>query len=247
MNAGPTVAATSSERFQQTHWSVLALAARSHSPAAEAALNEICLIYWQPIFRFIRSHGFPAAEAEDVTQMFWMHLIASGSLRRVERDRGRFRSYLLGALKHFLSDYRDRRDAAKRGGGMKPVCLDDPERGSLCANEPMEEAIGDAHFDREWAIAVVDRAVAELRSQWVQRGRGQLFEALAKYLVGDDSAEYYDATAARLGISLAAVKTHIHRLRKEYREFIRREVGRTVTDADAVEAELRYLCKALQA
>lgn len=235
-----------SGRFQQTHWSVLELTARHEGTACDAALNEVCLGYWQPVFRFIRSRGFSAAEAEDLTQMFWMHLVTSGSLGRVDRERGRFRNFLLGALRHFLSDYRDRRDAAKRGGGREPVWLDDPERGSSCADELVEEAVTDAYFDRDWAVALVDRAVAELRHRWTQRGRVQLFEAFAKYLAGDDSVECYGTTAARLGISLPATKTHVHRLRTEYRELIRQQVARTVTEPHAVEAELRYLCQALQ-
>ncbi|HEY5894876.1 MAG TPA: hypothetical protein VIT91_16775 [Chthoniobacterales bacterium] len=228
--------------FQATQWSVLALAAQSNSPGALRALDDLCRAYWQPLCRFIQAQGASETDAQDLTQVFLVNFINNKSLIRADPLKGRFRNFLLSSLKNFLHDEWDKRNAARRGGGQLLVSLDATHVPSF---EPANRAVGDAHFDKSWAITLLDRAISEIRHRWEERGKLETFQALECYLAGTDETDDYANAAEKLGVSIPAVTALIHRLRKEYREILRAEVGRTVSDPQAINAELRHLCLAL--
>lgn len=229
-------------KFKATQWSVLALAAQSNSPAALRALDDLCRAYWQPLCRFIQSQGTSEADAQDLTQAFLLNFIGTKSLMRADPLKGRFRSFLLSSLKNFLHDEWDKRTAARRGGGQSIVSLDHDHS---YAAEPADPTASDAYFDKTWAITLLNRAINEIRARWEERGKLTVFEALESYLAGSEETDDYARTAEKLGVSIPAVTTLIHRLRKEYREILRAEVARTVSDPRSINAELRHLCLAL--
>lgn len=229
-------------RFKATQWSVLALAAQSNAPGALQALDDLCRAYWQPLCRFIQSQGTSEADAQDLTQAFLLNFINSKSFLRADPLKGRFRSFLLSSLKNFLHDEWDKRTAARRGGGQPLVSLDINPSPTI---DPVGPTAGDAYFDKAWAVTLLDRAIKEVRARWEERGKLAVFEALESYLAGTEETDDYATAAEKLGISIPAVTTLIHRLRKEYREILRGEVGRTVSDPHAINAELRHLCLAL--
>jgi RNA polymerase sigma-70 factor (ECF subfamily) len=235
-----------------THWTQV-LAARGESPQAKDALRELCAAYYAPVHAFIRQWRHGADDARDLTHEFFARLLAGHSLDHLERSRGRFRSYLLGAVKHFLSDLRDQQRAAKRGAGRKPISLD---TASVTSDAPDAFAGGwepadpssfppDAFFDRQWALNLLDRVLATLAGEHEQVGKTQEFELLKAYLTGDAATLAPSDAAARLGVSAGAAKVAIHRLRKRFRQLARAEIAGTVADADEVPSEMDYLIQAL--
>jgi RNA polymerase sigma factor (sigma-70 family) len=233
--------------FAPTRWT-LVLRARGAAPEAQRALGELCEAYWQPVFRFLRREGRNDDTARELTQEFFARLLARPGLAGVEPGRGRFRAYLLGAVKHFLAEERDRARAAKRGGGQVPVSLD-AEQGTDTATGltiPDPSAMApDAFFDRQWAVTTVDRAVAALAAEAEAGGRGAQFAALKPWLLGEVPALSQAETARELGLSEGAVKVAVHRLRKRFRELVKAEIAQTINDPDQVQDELRYLIEVL--
>ena len=213
-----------------TRWT-LVLRANASSPEGRVALSDLCAAYYQPVFVFLRRTGFDADTARDHAHSFFAHLLQRG-FAGPDPERGRFRSYLLGAVKYFVSGLQNHAAREKRGGGMEHESLD---AGLETAIPPMAEA-----FDREWAVAVMNRAVAALAAEH-QGGRQGQFEALQPWLMGDDAASHAE-TAKKLGTSEGAVKVAVHRLRKRFRELLRQEIAQTLDDEADVEDELRYLC-----
>lgn len=238
--------------FATTRWTQV-LEARGDSPEARTALAELCEIYWGPVFRFLRREGRLEDQAQELTQEFFARLLARPGLESVERERGRFRSFLLGAVKHFLADRRDHEIRIKRGGGQELASLDavgaaDSAAGlSPAVAGPATPAPSDAYFDRQWAVAIMQRALTELEAEYRSAGRAAHFDALRPWLGGDDAVEGQAEVARSLGLSEGAVRVAIHRLRRAYREAIRREIAQTVPDTDAVDGELRYLVEVLTA
>lgn len=225
--------------FMPTRWT-LVLRANASSPEGRVALSDLCGAYYQPVFVFLRRTGFDADTARDHAHSFFAHLLQRG-LAEPNPERGRFRSYLLGAVKYFVMGLQNHASREKRGGGMThesldasaedspPLMIDDP------AILPMAET-----FDREWAVAVMNRAVAALAAE--HRGdRLVQFEALQPWLMGDDATSHAE-TAEKLGMTEGAVKVAVHRLRKRFRELLRQEIAQTLDDEADVEDELRYLC-----
>ncbi len=232
--------------FATTHWSlvVAAKAGEASRTRARAALEELCRAYWYPLYAFVRHRGYSADDAQDVTQSFFARLLERGGFDSADPERGRFRSWLLGAVKHFLANEWHRARARKRGGGVTFLELDalDPE--ARYALAPAVSVDPDAGFDREWARESVARATEKLRAEQEARGRGEVFVALEGYLTGD--APVRGEVAARLGMTDGAVKTAVHRLRRRYRELLRAEIAATVTDPADVDLEMRHLVDVLR-
>ncbi len=211
------------------------------------ALEKLCRAYWPPVYAWIRRQGHDKPTAEDLTQDFFASLLGYGSIGKAEREKGRFRSYLLGSVKHFLHNEWEKGQAQKRGGGKAPFSLDALETYEREAVEPRDEASPDSLFDRRWAETLLAQANQRLRGDYEAAGQADRFEKLKGYLLGGRSGVSYAETAAALGLSEAAVKSAIFKLRQRYGEILRYEVAQTVQDPSEVEDELRCLLAALMA
>ena len=199
-----------------------------------AALDELCRRYWSPLRQFIRLRGYNEAEAEDLTQEFLLHLLEHATLHKADRMRGKFRTFLLGALVRFLGDERDRRQALKRGGGATHISLATAEEGST--SQPAADA---AIFDREWALTILENALRQVRQEFV--GDVNRFEVLQRFLPGTLQTPSYEDAAAQLAISLPALKSEVHRLRQRFRILVRQEVAGTVSAPHEIDEEVDYL------
>ena len=231
--------------FRTTHWSAVLAAGRGAPADARAALEELCATYWKPLYVFIRRSGADDDAARDLTQGFFASFLARDDLTRVDPSLGRFRSYLLGAVRHYLSHERERATAQKRGGGARPLSLADLERELPGAGDVADRHSPEAAFDREWALAVLRCALERLREEQEGRGHAELFELLKPALSGDEIDGGYAAVAERTAMTTVAVKVAVHRLRKRYRELVTEEIARTVDRPQDVEDELRALFTAL--
>ena len=232
--------------FVTTQWTRV-LEARGNSPEAKAALSDLCAAYYTPVFSFIRRNAPDEDSARDLTQEFFARLLARHGIDRVDPQRGRFRSYLLGAVKHFLADVREHDHRLKRGDGqplqsIEPGTDTSPGLQLPDPNTPSP----DREFDRKWALTVLDRALAVLAREYHAAGKADHFEALKPWLTGDTEDISQAEAAARLGVNEGAVKVAIHRLRRRFREVIKSEIGQTVSDCGQVEAELHCLLEALR-
>jgi RNA polymerase sigma-70 factor (ECF subfamily) len=234
-------------RFAPTRWTQV-LQARGESAEAQAALGELCAAYWQPVFCFIRREGREEETARDLTQEFFARLLACHGLATVEPGHGPFRSFLLGAVKHFLADERDRAGAAKRGGRQAILSIEAGGSTNTTAELQIPDPAGpppDAFFDRQWAQTLVARALDLLAAESAAAAKPEQFETLKPWLLGKcDSLSQADA-ARRLGLTEGAVKVAIHRLRKRFRELTKAEIAHTVPEPAQVNEELRYLVEVL--
>ncbi len=233
--------------FATTRWT-LVLRSRGDSTEARAALAELCEAYWRPVFEFLRRRLGKEEEAREATQEFFARVLARGNLDRADPDRGRFRSFLLGAVKHFLSDARDRAGAAKRGGGCEFVSWDaggEGGEGVASAVPAGDGGAGDHGFDRGWAVSVVNRALAALGREHRESGRGAVFEALKPWLLGQPPGMGQAETARGLGWTENAVRVAVHRLRRRFRELVHGEIRQTVETEAEVQEEIRYLLDVL--
>lgn len=229
--------------FRTTHWSVVLRARNSGDPGAAEALEQLCRDYWYPLYAFIRSSGHNSQDAQDFTQEFLSLLIERRRLDAVGPERGRFRSYLLATLKNFLNDQRKRARAQKRGGGREIVSIDEARAESRFALEPMDTHSPDVLFEREWGLAVLDRAMSLLRERYSKRGRTGWFDQLRPFLGGAETPPSQGKVAAALGADEGTIKVAVHRLRKEFGLILREEIGRTVEDPSEVDAEIRQLIR----
>ncbi|MHC4741406.1 MAG: RNA polymerase sigma factor [Planctomycetota bacterium] len=234
-------------QFATTHWSLVGAARGdevSQSRAREA-LESLCRSYWYPLYAFVRSRGYSATDSEDLTQAFFARIIETGGFASADRERGRFRSYLLGAMKHFLANEWHRAKAQKRGGGVRFIEFDkfDPEGryAGISAQSENPEQI----FDREWALETVAGALKTLREEMTGRGKGEQFDALKGSLTGEEELPR-EEIAARLNISEDAVKVAVHRLRRRYRKLLRATIAETVSSEGDLEDEMRYLIAVLR-
>lgn len=230
--------------FSATHWSMV-LAARGDDSDARAALEKLCRTYWFPLYAFLRRSGLAPHDAEDATQSFLADLLGRGALEAVDRERGKFRSFLLAALRHHQSHARERAAAQKRGGGLPAISFDALDAEQRYAIEPADELSPDKLFDRQWALTILARAQARLAAEYESAGKAALFEALRPTLTGARESARYTSLGERLGLSEGAVKVAVHRFRERYRASLRAEVAETVGDAAEVDAELRHLIAAL--
>ena len=233
-------------QFNTTHWSiVLACTGENNIEQARAALGELFQIYWYPLYAYVRRRGYGGHDAEDFVQGFCLHLQEKNALAKADPRRGKFRTFLLTSLQNFLSNQQARSRAQKRGGGREIIFLDSEEASARYRLEPVDRLTPEAIFDTRWAHAVLEETLAGLRADFVERGKGRLFDGLASFLSADEPAHSYQQAATRLGLPLSAIKTSVHRLRQDYRAKLREEIARTVFTPEEVDDELRYLRKVL--
>jgi len=234
--------ATPGHWFTTTHWSVIWAARDGDSTRATEALNKLCRAYWRPLFYYVRRRGHRFEEARDLTQGFFAHLLEKEQLRHLSHQGGKFRSFLLTLMNHFLADERDRAHALKRGGGQSPVFLDALSEEERYQVEPANGVTPEHLFDRCWAQTVLEQASQRLRTEYEAGGKGPLFEALQQLQPGRaGTGPSYAELAARLGMSESAVTSAIHRLRRRHAEILREEVAQTVSDGEQIDGEIRYL------
>jgi DNA-directed RNA polymerase specialized sigma24 family protein len=222
--------------FPTTHWSLLAKATLSGETEARSALDELCRRYWTPLNQFIRQRGYHETEAEDITQAFLLHLMERSAFRKPDRLKGRFRSFLLGALVRFLADERDARLAQKRGQGAAHLSLHDDE-----TPEPAADAADATLFDREWAVALLENALRQVEKELGTADDGPRFAVMKQFLPGSVAVPSYEEAAARLGLSLPALKSEVHRLRQRFRSLVRQEIAGTVSAPHEIDEEMHYL------
>ncbi len=232
--------------FANTHWSIVWAARNGDSQVALEALNKLCAAYWRPLFHYLRRRGSDFEEARDLTQGFFAHLLEAEQLRHLQHQEGRFRSFLLTLLNHYVSDQRDKAQALKRGGGQTPVFLDALSEEERYRTEPVEGISPELVFDRCWAQTVVDRARQRLREEYRAAGNEALFEALHHLPPGRNAnGSSYAEIAARLGMTESAVTSANHRLRRRQAEVIREEVAQTVAGREDIDGEIRYLLEVM--
>jgi RNA polymerase sigma factor (sigma-70 family) len=232
--------------FATTHWSlVLAASEGRHTDGAREALTTLCETYWYPLYAFLRGRGHGPADAEDLTQAFFAMLLEKEVLRHADPARGRFRSFLLTALKNFAANVHARNTAAKRGGGAHLLPLDFEDAEGRFSLDPASSESPERSFDRRWALTLLDRAMFRLQDESLKRSKQEHFTALKPHLTGDEPQLSYAETAAALGMSEGAVKVAVHRLRRRFRDVVRDEISQTVASPDEIDDELRYLWSAV--
>lgn len=236
---GPT--ATAAADFATTRWTLVLSAGQAGTPAAHAALESLCRIYWYPLYAFIRRQGRDTHDAQDLTQAFFARLLEKNYLDQVSPEKGKFRSFLLACLKHFLANEWDRRRAQKRGGALLLLSIDAADAERRYGLEPAHGQTPEALFERRWALTLLDRVLEMLRTEFVAAGKGTQFDQLKEGLTVDRHSLSYAALGARLGLREGAVKVAVHRLRRRYRELLRAEIAHTVSIASEVDEELRHL------
>jgi len=215
------------------------------SPQTAEALEKLCRAYWLPVYAFVRRQGHGPHDAEDLTQEFFARVLEKRTLAVADPARGRFRSFLLASLKHFLANEWDKAKARKRGGGQISIPIDAAAAETKCGLEPADPATAEKIFEQRWALTLLDQVLRRLREEHMRDGREKLFEALKPTLTEASRSVRYADIAARLGTSEGAVKVAVHRLRQRYRELLRAEIAHTVAGPDEVEDEIRNLFAAL--
>jgi RNA polymerase sigma factor (sigma-70 family) len=229
--------------FPTTRWTLVIAAADPERKEARAALVALCETYWYPLYAYVRRRGYPPEQAQDLTQEFFVRVLDGRYLDRADAEKGRFRAFILTSLKYFLADESDRSRAQKRGGGTL-LSLDISSGETRYQREPGHNETPERIFERRCALAMLDRVIDRLRTEFVQHGRQDQFDRFKVFLLEKGDMPYA-ALAAEMGISEGAVKVAIHRLRKRYRELFRQEIAETVANPADVAAELRFLAAAL--
>jgi RNA polymerase sigma factor (sigma-70 family) len=230
--------------FPNTRWSMV-LAARESSPKAAAALEEICRIYWYPLYLYVRRSGHQPHDAQDLTQEFFCRLLEKRWLDTADREKGKLRTFLIMALKHFMAKEWRRATAQRRGGGQAPLPMDTTFAESRLAADP-SSLPPEAAFDRQWALTLLDQTIRRLQQEFAVAGRAEVFATLKNALLSAGHHDFDHAAAGqKLGMSEGAVRVAIHRLRKRFREIYREEISQTLAEGADLEAELRHLAAAL--
>jgi RNA polymerase sigma factor (sigma-70 family) len=229
------------EQFAQTQWSLVLLAGQQSSPGSTEALDKLCRTYWYPLYCYVRRKGHSPHDAQDLTQEFFARLLKHNTFATADREKGKFRTYLLAALNHFLSDEWDKARAAKRGGGEVLISLDQEDAEQRFQNEPCTDLSPDKVFDRRWGVTVLREALNRLREEYQQADKTRLFELLKPHLTADPDSASYQSIAVELNTTPNAVAVAVHRLRQRYRELVRSSVAQTVSSPFEVEEELRTL------
>jgi RNA polymerase sigma factor (sigma-70 family) len=227
--------------FATTHWTVVLAAGRRHTPQSDGALEELCRTYWFPLYAYVRRRGHTKEDAEDFVQEFFARFLEKNYLAGLSAERGRFRAFLLAALKHFLANEWDKSQAQKRGGGAAHLSLDwqtaDTKFQVAATNEPSP----DKAFDREWALALLAKVIERLQQECAADGKAKLFEQLKIFLTAGKGALSHTDAAKKLGMDKTAVRVAVHRLRKRYRQLLRDEISQTLADESQVDEEMRAL------
>ena len=242
----PETPSAAGGQFRTTHWSAVLRAGHGDASEAGPALNELCQVYWYPLYAFARRQGCAVAEAEDLTQAFFARLLERNFVAQAEPDKGRFRSFLLTVFKRFLANEWNRQHTQKRGGFQSAIALDAALAESRFDAEPAHGEPPDVLYERQWALTLLDQVMVRLGHEYVESGRARLFERLEACLTRDRAALPYAGIGAELSLTEAAVKMAMQRLRARYRAILREEIAKTVASPDEVEAELRDLFAVFQ-
>jgi DNA-directed RNA polymerase specialized sigma24 family protein len=232
------------EDFRTTRWTQVRRA-KADSAEGRGALAELCDAYYEPVVAFLRCELRDADAAREMTHEFFAEVLGGGAIAHAEQERGRFRSYLLGAVKHFLSHHRETARRLKRGGGVENISLHDTDTGEARLMPDESVLSPDAAFDRQWALTVLARALEALRQECAAEGRAEFFEQVKPWLTGDAAHGDQTALAASCGMNANALKVVVHRLKRRFRELLKIEVAGTLDDPGLVEAEMRALFAAL--
>jgi RNA polymerase sigma-70 factor (ECF subfamily) len=244
---GPAVAGEhAGAAFTTTHWSVV-LEAQGESAAAQEALEKLCRTYWRPIFSFLQRQGLEPAEAEDITQGFFESLFERGSLSAVRKEKGRLRSYLLGALKYFLADERRRAMAIKRGKGLRLIPLEELHDNERIEMEPADPLTAEMIYERRWASTVLERVLSRLKDEYRAAGNAALFDYLKQLLPDEPGAPSQAEIASHSGMSENAIRQAFYRFRQRYQSLLREEIAHTVATPGDIEDELRHLIAVIRA
>lgn len=230
--------------FHTTRWSLIAAAGDVAAPESRQALADLCEQYWYPVYAYIRRRGHDRHQAEDLTQSFFTRLVETNDLATADRARGRFRTFLLTACQHFLANQNSFERAQKRGGGTQPFSIDFVIGEERFVAEPIDPNTAEADFERRWALALLEQTLKELRAEYVESGKSNLFDVLKGTLTGE--ATGYRELGKRLGITEGAVKVSVHRIRLRYREKLRSVIAQTVTQPEDVDDEIRNLFAAFE-
>lgn len=231
--------------FATTQWSVVVAAGNVDRHEARTALAQLCETYWYPLYAYVRRRIGNVHEAQDLTQAFFSHLLEKQAIARADRDRGRFRAFLVAAFKNFLANEWEKARAEKRGGGKAPLSLDFDSGESRYQIEPSHELTPETLYERRWVLTLLDRVLDGLRIELAEAGKAEHFDELKGALTEQPTAADYERAAKALGISPAAAKQAAYRMRKRYRQLFRQEVARTVADEDEVDDEIGRLLATL--
>jgi RNA polymerase sigma-70 factor (ECF subfamily) len=250
MNTDPTPStpppqAGSGGAFLTTRWTQVSRA-KADSPEGRRALAELCDAYYEPVAEFLRCELRDGDAARDLAHDFFTGMLGGGAIGNAQQERGRFRSYLLGAVKHFLSHHREAARRLKRGGGMESVSLHDTGAGEARSVADASALSPDAAFDRQWALTVLARALEALRNECATEGRAEFFERVKPWLTGDAAHGDQTALAAGAGMNANALKVAVHRIKRRFRDLLKAEVAGTLDDAGQIEAEMQALFAALR-
>ena len=251
-NNSPAAAAASMtearrDAFSTTHWSVVLAVREGDVTGSAAALEKLCQRYWHPIYAFIRRRGSNPHEAEDLTQAFFAHLLAQETLKKVAREKRKFRTFLLAALTHFLANEWDKCQTLKRGGQRQIFSLDEARAEELYGYEPVEPATPDKLFDRRWAWLLVEAVLSQLQQEYHAANKAELFAKLEPGLTGELNPGWHAGLAAEVGMNAGAVRVALFRLRRRFGELLRGEIAQTVSSAAEVDEEIRQLFTAMSA
>lgn len=232
--------------FSTTSWSMVLAASDTKSPRAALALERLCRGYWYPIYAYVRRKGYATHDAQDLTQEFFSRLLGRNYLSVADRQRGKFRSFLLGSLEHFLAREWTKARAQKRGGGQAIFSLDEAEAEDRYRREPSHELTPEKIYNRRWAIALLDRAMSRLRDEYATAEKSELFARFESHLSGEPVGTSYAEIAQALGMSEGAIKVVAYRLRRRFGELVRTEIADTVADPNDADEELQYLFRMLK-
>jgi RNA polymerase sigma factor (sigma-70 family) len=231
--------------FATTRWTLVVAAGREAAPGSREALSQLCELYWPPLYSYARRRGSSVEQAQDLTQAFFARFLEKQDVQAADPKRGKFRSFLLASFKHFLANEYDRERAKKRGGGQVLIALDVETAEARYAAEQPGTLTPEALFERQWALGVVDRAMAALSADLIASGKAATFDQLRGLLIGEKEAGGYAKVAQALGSTEGAVKVTVHRLRRKFRDRLRAEIASTVSDDAEIEEEVRYLIAVL--
>ncbi len=230
--------------FRTTRWTQVSRS-KADSPAGHQALAELCEAYYEPVAAFLRCEVRDPDGARDLAQDFFARMLAGGTIARADQEQGRFRSYLLGSVKHFLSHHREAKQRLKRGGGMEHVSLHDTETGEIRPLPDARVLSPDAAFDRQWALTVLARTLAALRLECATTGRAEFFDQVKPWLTGEAAHGDQSVLAEKCGMNANALKVAVHRLKRRFRDLLKAEIAGTLDDPDSIEAEMQALFAAL--
>ena len=231
--------------FPATQWTVVLAAGGTPSPESAVALERLCSSYWYPLYAYVRRRGHLPPDAQDLTQEFFARLLEHNWIAHADRHKGRFRSFLLIAMKRFLANEWDKVTTLKRGGQVRFVPFQSDTAETRYTREPTDTCTPEQVFEKQWALALLESVLNRVRKDYAQEGKGTLFQSLEPCLIGSREAQPYSALAAELEMTEGAVKMAVCRLRERYRACLKEEIAQTVASAAEVDEELRHLCRVL--